>query len=76
MPTHPFLLRLVSCLMIMSSYLVSMPLQGRAATVPSGPKFVLYSASTVGSDVLPPVNELKGFNVVYVPSTTFRSIWY
>nr|VWO94730.1 Lmo1883 protein [Ganoderma boninense] len=64
MPTHPFVLRLVSCLMIMSSYLVSMPLQGRAATVPSGPKFVLYSASTVGSDVLPPVNELKGFNVV------------
>ncbi|PIL26022.1 hypothetical protein GSI_11776 [Ganoderma sinense ZZ0214-1] len=41
-----------------------MPLQGRAASAPKGPKFVLYSASTVGSDVLPPLEDVKGFNVV------------
>ena len=66
MPSRPFLLHLLSRLTLASCYLVSMTLQRRGATIPSGPKFVLYSASAVSNDVLPPLKELEGFNVLYV----------
>ncbi|KAI1787344.1 chitinase [Ganoderma leucocontextum] len=64
MPTCPFLLRLPLCLTLASYCLVSMALQRRNVTIPSGPKFVIYSASAVGEDVLPPVDQMEGFNVV------------
>ena len=54
------------CLTLASCYLVSMALERRGAAIPSGPKFVVYSASAVGNDVLPPLKELEGFNVLYV----------
>ncbi len=73
MPTCPFLLRLVLCLTLASCCLVSVALQRRAATIPSGPKFVLYSASAVGEDVLPPLDQVEGFNVVYVSFTPYIS---
>ncbi|KAM5530323.1 hypothetical protein V8D89_008970 [Ganoderma adspersum] len=41
-----------------------MALQRRGAAIPTGPKFVLYSASAVGNDVLPPLEQLEGFNVL------------
>ena len=68
MHTHPLLLRFVLWLTVISSCLVSMPLQCFAVSAPSGPKFVLYTATNVGSDVLPPLEDVKGFNVVYVLS--------
>lgn len=32
--------------------------------VPQGPKFVVYSDLLVGADVLPPLDQIQGFNVV------------
>ncbi len=32
--------------------------------VPQGPKFVVYSDLFVGADVLPPLDQIQGFNVV------------
>ena len=32
--------------------------------VPQGPKFVVYSDRVVGPDVLPPLDQIQGFNVV------------
>ncbi|KAI1785587.1 chitinase [Ganoderma leucocontextum] len=48
----------------MSYTLVFPSLQRRNVAIPSGPKFVIYSASAVGEEVLPPVDQMKGFNVV------------
>ena len=42
------------------------PIQ-RRNVIPSGPKFVVYTDLTVGADVLPPLDQIQGFNVVYVP---------
>ncbi|KAI0742905.1 glycoside hydrolase [Daedaleopsis nitida] len=39
------------------------PLQ-RRGVVPTGPKFVVYTDLTVGPDVLPPLDQIQGFNVV------------
>ena len=44
------------------------PLQ-RRGVVPTGPKFVVYTDLTVGPDVLPPLDQINGFNVVYVLSS-------
>ena len=35
------------------------------APIPSGPKFVVYTDSSTGNaDVLPPLDQIQGFNVV------------
>ena len=36
----------------------------RRGVIPSGPKFVVYTDKTVGPDVLPPLDQIQGFNVV------------
>ena len=38
----------------------------RRAQVPSGPKFVIYTDAQIGdgSSVLPPLDQIQGFNVV------------
>lgn len=59
-----------SCLFTLFAALASvsvssaLPLQRRAGVVPSGPKFVVYTDLTVGPDVLPPLDQIQGFNVV------------
>ncbi len=36
----------------------------RRGQIPTGPKFVVYSDALVGPDVLPALDQIKGFNVV------------
>ncbi|PIL29812.1 hypothetical protein GSI_08018 [Ganoderma sinense ZZ0214-1] len=36
----------------------------RRGQVPTGPKFVIYTDLTVSPDVLPPLDQIKGFNVI------------
>ena len=38
----------------------------RRGVIPEGPKFVVYSDLPVSQDVLPPLDQIQGFNVVYV----------
>lgn len=61
----PSFSRLFTLFAALASVSVSsaLPLQRRGAA-PSGPKFVVYTDLTVGPDVLPPLDQIQGFNVV------------
>ena len=57
--TFSFCLMLASCIFASSA-----DLQRRDGYIPSGPKFVVYSAMAVDSGILPPLDQIKGFNVL------------
>ncbi|TBU31271.1 chitinase [Dichomitus squalens] len=60
-----FLSAFLSCSTLVSCILASSAnLQRRDGFIPSGPKFVVYSASAVDEGVLPPLHEIQGFNVL------------
>ncbi|TBU31258.1 glycoside hydrolase [Dichomitus squalens] len=52
------------CSALASVAFVSAAPHQRRAQVPTGPKFVVYTDSLVGPSVLPPLEQIKGFNVI------------
>ena len=52
------------CSALASVAFVSAAPHQRRAQVPTGPKFVVYTDSLITPNVLPPLDQIKGFNVM------------
>ncbi|KAJ2986901.1 hypothetical protein NUW54_g9586 [Trametes sanguinea] len=49
----------------------------RRAQIPSGPKFVIYTDAAIDSTtVLPPLEQIAGFNVVWCDARLSAAGWY